>query len=73
MYRNKRPMEQVLQMLTWDGCARTEDSLNATVRVDALGHVDTNVYCMRSWAMEPAQRILKVHANELCHEYKYEV
>ena len=26
-------------------------------------HVDTKIYFMQAWAMEPGQRILKVHGN----------
>ena len=26
-------------------------------------HVDTNVYCMQAWAMEPGQRVLEIHGD----------
>ena len=61
-------MEQIVQMLTWMIVLCT-DSSAAVGFVKRKGasrrtrHVDTKVHFMLAWAMEPGQRILKVHGD----------
>ena len=60
-----KPMEQDVQLLTWDDCAAhgqfSISGIRETQGCESTRHVDTKVYFMHSWAMEPGQRILKVH------------
>ena len=56
-------MEQVVQMLT---CTDSSAALGFVKRKGAsrrTRHVDTKVYLMQAWAVEPGQRILKVHGD----------
>ena len=67
-YRNEKRMEQVVQMLTWTIvlCTDSSAALGFVKRKGAsrrTRHVDTKVYFMQAWAMEPGQRILKVHGD----------
>ena len=59
-------MEQIVQMLTWNDCAVHGQFSSFGIR-ETQGcesthsrHVDTKVYFMQAWTMEPGQRILKV-------------
>ena len=68
-YRNERPMEQDVQLLTWDDCSVHGQHSSSGIRETRKGasrrtrHVDTKVYFMQAWAMELGQRILKVHGD----------
>ena len=61
-------MEQIVRMLAWDDCTVYGQLSSSGIR-ETQGasrrtrHVDTNVYFMQAWAMEPGQRILKVHGD----------
>ena len=62
-------MEQNVQLPIWNACLVHGQRSSAGIR-EAQGcksphtrHVDTKVYFMQAWAMEPEQRILKVHGD----------
>ena len=61
-------MDEVVQMLTWDDCA-VHGQLSSSGICETQGasrrthHVDTKVYFMQAWTMEPGQRTLKVHGD----------
>ena len=61
-------MEQIVQMLTWNDCAVHGQLSNSGI-CETQGasrrtrHVDTKVYFMQAWALEPGQRILKVQVT----------
>ena len=60
-------MEQDLQLLTWYDCSvHSAAALGFVKRKGAsrrTRHVDTEVYFMQAWTMEPGQRIMKVHGD----------
>ena len=53
-------MDQDVQHLARLFCARTAKRKGASRRTH---NVDTKVYFLQAWAMEPGQRILKVHGD----------
>ena len=61
-------MELVVQMLTWDDCA-VNGQLGSSGICETQGCKSTHsprgheVYFRQAWAMEPGQRILKVHGD----------
>ena len=68
--RNERPMEQIVQMLTWYDCAELcTDSSAALGFAKSKGAnrptrpVDTKVHFLQAWTMDPGHRILKVHGD----------
>ena len=61
-------MEQIMRMLTGTIvlCMDSSAALGFVKRQGASRrprHVDTKVHFMQAWAMEPGQRILKVHGD----------
>ena len=56
-------MEQVVQMLTWDDSSAALGFVKRKGASRRTHHVDTKVYFMQAWAMEPGQRFLKVHGD----------
>ena len=57
-------MEQNVQLFTWDDCAVHGQLSSSGIRESRrTRHVDTKVYFMQAWVMEPGQRILKVHGD----------
>ena len=67
--RNERPMEQDLQLFTWDDCSVHEQFSSSGIR-ETQGCESTHsprghegLFFLQAWAMEPGQRILKVHGD----------
>ena len=64
-------MEQDVQLLTWDDCAVHGQFSSSGIRETQKHkgarrrtfHVDRTVNLMHAWAVEPGQRILKVHGD----------
>ena len=61
-------MEQHVQLLIWDDCSVHGQLSSFGIR-ERKGasrrtrHVDTKVYFMQAWVMEPGHRIPKVHGD----------
>ena len=64
-FRNERPLEQYVQLLTWDDCSVHGQRSSPGIRETRKGasrrtrHVDTKVYFMQAFG----QRLLKVHGD----------